>query len=231
MAQKQHNHERLVREFLLTLEAITLVALPCGVGIFVFAQEIVIVGFGVHWNPVIPVVSILSFGVFFRTAYKCSDTVIRSVGAVYHYAARQALYTGMVILGSFIGAHLAGLQGVAVGVVAAVALNYLSMTRLCSTMIGVTLRQILGAHFSGVLVTIVVAVGLSVTVPWVRGATEMHLIVLIVGSVVAAVCWAGGVLVASKVAPHGVSARVISHVRSTCRTRSLRGVRVVGSAT
>jgi O-antigen/teichoic acid export membrane protein len=231
MAQKQESHERLVREFLMTLEAITLVALPAGVVMFVLAQEIVTVGFGSHWSAVTPVVSILSFGVFFRTAYKCSDTVVRSVGAVYHYAARQALYTMMVIIGSLVGAHLAGLQGVAVGVVAAVALNYLSMTRLCSKMIGVTLLQVLRAHFSGLLVAVLVAGGLSVAMPWLREATKIHFLVLIVGSVVAAVCWAGGVFVAARIAPQGVLARVLSYMRATYCARWFGGVKVAGTAT
>jgi O-antigen/teichoic acid export membrane protein len=215
MARKQQSRERLVREFLLTLEAITLVALPAGVVMFFLAREIVLVGFGERWSAAIPVVSILSFGVFFRTSYKCSDTVVRSVGAVYHYAARQALYTVLVVVGSLLGAYSAGLVGVAVGVVGAVAINYLSMTRLSSKMIGIPLSDIAYAHYSGCVVAGGVGFGLSLVLPKLRAAADQPLVVLLAGGCMAAVCWLVGLLVARQVFNSGVLVKATEYLQQT----------------
>lgn len=204
MAQKQDSPDRIAREFLLTLEAIGIVALPAGVFLYALAKEIIEVGFGHRWHDVIPVVSILSCGVFFRTAYKCSDIVVRSVGAVYHYAARQALYSVMVVVGAAAGALVDRLVGVAVGVVIAVALNYLSMTRLCSTLIDLSARRILKAHISGVFVSVWVMVILACTVPMWRAASMSSVLVLLYGTAVASIGWLVGVIVAYVVLPQGV---------------------------
>lgn len=203
MAQSQACHTSLAHEFLLTLEAITLVALPAGAAMFILAPEIVLVAFGERWSAIIPVVSIVSFGVFFRTAYKCSDTVVRSVGAVYHYAARQALYTVLVTGGAALGASTDGLTGVALGVVSAVTLNYISMTILCSRTIGVSYVSIARAHLSGIWVTLWVGVVLAVSISISREMYHHPGVVLSVGVCVGAIAWCLGVALAYKIIPGG----------------------------
>jgi PST family polysaccharide transporter len=213
MAQKQHSRARLVQDFLLTLEAITIVSLPVGVVMYYLAEEIIVVGFGQQWRAVVPVVSILSFGVFFRTAYKCSDTVVRSVGAVYHYAARQAMYTGLVVTGSFAGAWYAGLEGVAVGVVVAVGLNYVSMTRLSSVTIGTPFIEIVRAHYSGLWVAVCVAIGMGVAVPQLRASCDSPVIVLGLGCVLAVSLWLCSVVVATRIFPQGILEKMTRLIR------------------
>lgn len=219
MAQTQACHRRLAREFLLTLEAITLVALPAGVVMFIIAHEIVMVTFGERWSAIVPVVSILSFGVFFRTAYKCSDTVVRSVGAVYHYAARQALYTVLVMGGAWLGASLGGLSGVAIGVVSAVTLNYVSMTMLCSRTIGVSYRSIACAHLSGIWVTSCVAGVLVVVVPILRGASQHSSIVCASAAMLASVTWLLALSLAHRMFPGGFVEKALTYLNQ-CRDRS-----------
>jgi O-antigen/teichoic acid export membrane protein len=208
MAKTQGNHAKLAREFLVTLEAITLVALPAGGVMYFFASEIVHVLFGPRWSAVVPVVSIISFGMFFRTAYKCSDTVVRSVGAVYHYAARQALYTILVLTGAYVGSLVSGLEGVALGVVGAVALNYLSMTTLCVRLVGVSWSSIASAHLSGIWVTTVLITGLCIVTPTLRGLGLSPTSVLVIGCIVSGVLWAIGLLVASMLFPSGFLVRL-----------------------
>jgi teichuronic acid exporter len=212
MAQSQACHKRLAREFLLTLEAITLVALPTGVVLFVLAHEIVMVTFGERWNSIVPVVSILSFGVFFRTAYKCSDTVIRAVGAVYHYAARQALYTVLVTSGAALGALYSGLSGVAVGVVLAVALNYISMTILCSRTINVSYRSIARAHLPGGWVASCIAVVLALVVSALREWSNYPSIVCGLGIVVAGATWLAAIGLASRIFPGGFIEQALLYI-------------------
>lgn len=159
MAQKQDAIEKLKTEYLLVAEVIALVALPMGVAMYLLSPEIVLVAFGSRWEAIIPVLSILSFGVFFRTAYKCSDTLVRSLGAVYHYAARQGMYTVLVVGGSLCGARVAGVTGVAAAVVLAVAINYVSMTRLSKRMIHLSWSELFEAHLSAIWVSVWVGVG------------------------------------------------------------------------
>lgn len=204
MARKQADRRKLAEEFLLALEVLTLVALPVGVVMFIVAKEIVHVGFGERWSAVVPVVSVLAFGVFFRTAYKCSDTVVRSVGAVYHYAGRQALYALLVIGGAAVGAFVAGIPGVACGVVLAVGLNYVSMTRLSTHLLDVSLAQVVRAHLTGVWASLVVAVSLVVSIGQLRSHSTSDLIVLIEATGVATVAWGLSLLIAAVCVPFGV---------------------------
>jgi O-antigen/teichoic acid export membrane protein len=205
MARKQSAKEELAKEFLIALEVLTLVALPVGVAMFVLAQEIVLVGFGERWQSVIPVVSVLSFGVFFRTAYKCSDTVVRSVGAVYHYAARQALYAGLVIGGAVLGSLFDGVPGVACGVVAAVAINYISMTRLSIRLVDVPVRKLLRAHLVGIWASVWVGLALFGAVDRLRGHSNSSLTVLLYGGVIATLAWGASLVIAAGVLPYGLA--------------------------
>jgi O-antigen/teichoic acid export membrane protein len=203
MARKQSKSRDIAEEFLLALEVLTIVALPAGVVMFVLAGEIVSVGFGDRWTGVVPAVSVLSFGVFFRTAYKCSDTAVRSVGAVYHYAARQALYAILVIGGAFIGALIGGVTGVAGGVVCAVAINYFSMTRLSMRLLRVPLRYVLRAHIVGLWTSACVAVALALSVDFLRMHSKHSLFVLLIAGGIAATAWLVSVAVAIACVPFG----------------------------
>jgi PST family polysaccharide transporter len=203
MSRKQAAPERLANDFLMALEILTLVALPAGVVMFVLAREIVLVGFGGAWISVVPVVSVLAFGVFFRTAYKCSDTVVRSVGAVYHYAGRQALYAVLVLGGAMIGALHNGVPGVAWAVVIAVALNYISMTRLSTRLVAVSLGQVLQAHLVGIWASLWVAVALVGSIDTVRAHSEYEVLVLIESVAIAVLAWLAGVAVAALLVPFG----------------------------
>jgi PST family polysaccharide transporter len=209
MAQQQRNLERLRAQFLLTLECIAVVALPAGVGLYYLADEIVLVGIGRRWKEVIPVLQILACGVFFRTAYKCSDIVVRSVGAVYRYAQCQAWYSVMVIAGAVLGALTWNLRGVAIGVVIAVALNYASMTRLSRRLIGTSRRELAKAHLLGVLVSIPLALVLAGVLPWLRGAAGPSLITLLAGALIGAAVWGGSLAIALLFYDYGVA----SHAR------------------
>jgi O-antigen/teichoic acid export membrane protein len=205
MAQEQRNLVRLQRSFLLTLEAVGVVALPAGVCLYLLAEEIVIVGFGERWRPIIPVLQILSFGVFFRTAYKCSDIVVRSVGAVYRYAQCQAWYSVMVIGGAVLGAMAWELRGVAIGVVVAVALNYASMTRLSSRVIGTSGRALLGAHLLGVWVSIPLVIVLRGVLPWIMDGGEPSITVLAVAVVISGLVWCGALGIAIVICDYGLA--------------------------
>jgi O-antigen/teichoic acid export membrane protein len=193
LSQKQDDTAALRKGLLSTLEISTLVALPISVGMYFLSPEIVLVLFGSGWRPVIPVLTVLSCGVFFRAAYKCSDVLIRSKGDVYAYAMRQACYTGVIVGGSLIGALLNGTQGVAYAVVSGVIVNYVLMTRLAGRLAQVTLRELVRCHLPGIWVSVWVGVYLFVTIPSIRAAVATPVAVLGIATVggvgIALIAW------------------------------------------
>lgn len=193
MSQRQDDVRALRKGLLATLEVSTLIALPVSVLMVFLSREIVLVLFGTTWIPVIPVLSVLSFGVFFRAAYKCSDVIIRSKGAVYSYAARQAWYTGIIVGGALIGALFNGLEGVAYAVVLGVFINYLLMTRLAGKLSDTSLYEVVLAHFPGVWVAICLALFCSSMLPLLRATYTTPLNVLLscsfLGLLVAILAW------------------------------------------
>ena len=168
MAKLQLEESTLNQQFLLSIEVMTLIALPASVVTSLCAEEIVSVVFGERWLGVVPIVSVLSYGVFFRTTYKCSDTVVRAKGAVYVYALRQGLYGVFVLGGALIGASISGSVGVAWGVVVAVALNYISLTLLAKQLIDTSFIDLIRAHVPGFALFLWCWMGLAVYLPLVR---------------------------------------------------------------
>jgi O-antigen/teichoic acid export membrane protein len=178
LSQKQDDFAALRKGLLSTLEISALVALPMSVGMYFLCPEIVLVLFGDGWRPVIPVLGVLSCGVFFRAAYKCSDVLIRSKGDVYAYAARQACYTGVIVGGSLVGALMNGLQGVAYAVVGGVVVNYVLMTRLAGQLARVSLRELLLCHLPGIWVSAWVGAFLILALPLLRATVGSSVLVL-----------------------------------------------------
>lgn len=193
LSRKQNDPAALRGGLLSTLEISTLVALPASVGMCFLSPEIVLVLFGDVWRPVIPVLSVLSCGVFFRAAYKCSDVLIRSKGDVYAYAARQACYTAIIVVGSLIGALLGGLRGVSYAVVAGVIVNYILMTLLAGRLAEASLSDLARCHLPGIWVSGWIGGALWFVVPNLRARAEAPIVVLaiatLVGCGVAIVSW------------------------------------------
>ncbi|MEY4669275.1 MAG: hypothetical protein RL518_1974 [Pseudomonadota bacterium] len=187
LSQKQDDVSTLRKGLLSTLEISALVALPVSIGMYFLSEEIVLVLFGEIWRPIIPVLKVLSCGVFFRAAYKCSDVLIRSKGDVYAYAARQAVYTAVIVLGSLYGGWMGGLQGVAYAVVAGVITNYLLMTHLAGGIAEATTAELVRSHVPGSWVALWVGIALASALPVLRAqafAPWQILIIAVLGSLV-----------------------------------------------
>lgn len=164
MSRLQDERERLLRLYLHAISAISIVTLPLAALMIITAPELIITLLGVQWTEAIVPFQILAFGTMFRTAYKIDHALANSLGYVYHRGLREIIYFGTVILGSWIGLRW-GLQGVAVGILAAVTVNYLLAAAMSVKLLACSVREFFSALCSGAaLATTVTFVALLFTV-------------------------------------------------------------------
>jgi PST family polysaccharide transporter len=88
----------------------------------------------------------------FRTSYKMSDSLARSTGAVYQRAWRQIVYAVLVIGGAWVGQRW-GIVGVAVGILAAVTVNFFLMAHLSLAVVGLRWRAFAATHVPALTLT------------------------------------------------------------------------------
>jgi O-antigen/teichoic acid export membrane protein len=145
MARIQLEPQRLAKAYHRGITLIALVILPFSAILYVLAPELILVLLGPAWAGAAVPFRVLALGMLFRTSYKLSDSVARAAGAVYRRAWRQACYAVAVLLGSWLGQSW-GLGGVALGVLAAIALNFVLMAQLSLSLIGMPWRTFWAAH-------------------------------------------------------------------------------------
>ena len=145
MSKIQNNQNRLGAIYLRGVSLIALVMLPISVVGFILAPEIVRAVLGWKWAAVVIPFRILLVGLLMRTSYKMSDSLTRAKGAVYNRAWRQVIYAALVFAGAIIGQEW-GISGVAVGVLAAVTINFLLMAQMSLTLLNETWWNFIKAH-------------------------------------------------------------------------------------
>lgn len=185
IASIQDQPERVARGFVRVLGVIAMITLPLSAVLMVLAPELVVVTLGSHWAEMVAPFQILIATLIFRTSYKISDSLALALGAMYPRALRQWVYAGAVAGGALAGAHW-GLAGVAVGVGAAVVVNFLMMTQLALRLTGVSASQIVWVHIRHVLAALPVLVTVALAVGFARSEELGDPAVLAVGSTTAA---------------------------------------------
>ena len=131
LAELYRDKRPLVSTFLRGIQGISLFTLPLSCIVIVLSPEIIVGLFGEQWQGSAPILRILACAMFFRIAYTASDAVAKSVGAVYARAWRQWVYAIAVVMGAAIGARWQ-LEGVAWGILFAIALNFLLSVNLAA---------------------------------------------------------------------------------------------------
>lgn len=160
MALVQNDRPKLAEAYARATALVAMITLPLSAVLFALAPEIVRMLLGPHWDSVIMPFRILVTVLVFRTSYKMSDSLTRATGAVYRRAWRQWLYAGAVFLGAGLG-QFWGTPGVAVGVAAAIVLNFVLMLQLSLKLTGVSCLGLALVHLRHALVAIVLG-----TVAW-----------------------------------------------------------------
>ncbi len=186
LSNRQSDLKTMQRATLILIEVLALVSMPISIVMIFAAPEIVGFLLGENWGDAVSVLRILAYGVFFRAGYKCGDTIARSVGEVYRHASIQGLYSIFVVAGALLGSRW-GTEGVAAGVLVAVAVNYFAMSQLALRLMKLSWKTFLQAHLSGVWIAIWIGVFCALTLPIIRDITSYSMMRLCIISVISAV--------------------------------------------
>lgn len=179
LAKVQSDRKRLTLGFLRGLALIALVTMPIGAVSTLLAPELVLVLLGPPWREVIPPFQILALGMFARSSYKISESVIRATGAVFLRARLQTVYAGCVVGFALLGRPW-GLTGVASGVLAAIVVNFVLMTDAAARYAGATRREVMKVHVPALLLTLVLSLVSAASVYLLRGVEASALVTILV---------------------------------------------------
>lgn len=145
IASIQEERARVARAYLRALGCVAMLTLPTTGLLVVLAPEIVKVVLGGKWTDMVTPFQILVSALLFRTSYKVSDSVVLAMGSMYQRAWRQWIYAIAVAGGAVAGTPF-GISGVAIGVGAAVMLNFVMLIRLAQAVTNVPTSGILHVH-------------------------------------------------------------------------------------
>lgn len=178
LSRLQADRERLALAYRRGITATNLVAVPAGVVIAILAPEIVAVVLGRQWDATVVPLQILAFGLLFRLSARVTDSLTGAAGAVYRTAGLQMIYAIAVFTGALIG-QMWGIEGVATGVLGALVLNYLLMTRLALELTSLSVGKLLATFVPGLLCAVTLAAGLLVLRTWLLRENMPALVILI----------------------------------------------------
>jgi PST family polysaccharide transporter len=193
MALVQQEQARLARGYRSGIAVCALLSLPAGVMVAILAPELVRVLVGKGWDAVVVPLQILALGMLFRTSSKLSDSGVRATGAVYARAWRQAVFAIAVVVGSAVG-QIRGVEGVALGAVVALIINFLLMAQLSLRLTGLSWSEFAMAHVPGLALAGAIGASVWLLADRLRALEVSPLILLVEVSLVAAaeallLCW------------------------------------------
>jgi O-antigen/teichoic acid export membrane protein len=156
MAKVQHDSDRLVVAYRRGVALLALIMLPVSVPLCIFAREVTAALLGRSWGGAVRPLEIFALGLLFRTSYKMSDSIARATGAVYRRAWRQGVFGILVTLGAWAGQPW-GISGAAIGVTAAIGVNFMLMAHLSLILANMTWSAFFEAHAPAMRLTLIYA--------------------------------------------------------------------------
>lgn len=159
MSKEQDNLPKMRRLYCAGTGLIGLVVAPIMAVAVTCRNELVLFVLGKQWIAVSGPMTVMVCGLFFRTAYKLGNSLIRSLGKVYQSAAIQFTYAVCVIVGAYIG-HFYGLTAVAFGVTVAFSIVYFLTTAVSAYFIKIDIIDIL-KPLGTILIYSLLAVGIG----------------------------------------------------------------------
>lgn len=123
-ANTSHNKQENV--FVISYAFLSFLIFPISFLLFLLSDHIVLVLLGDNWESAVPVLQLLSFGIFLRIGYKISHAFNLAEGKAYMTAAVSALFAFLVGCGAY-GGSAFGIEGVALGVLFAQLVQFASL--------------------------------------------------------------------------------------------------------
>lgn len=127
--KRESNAAEIGTAFLIAHTFAALIILPISALMYLLSDEVVLILLGRQWDMVVPLLQVLALGMYFRLAYKVSSSFNLASGYAYGNAARGLVYFVAVLIFGYIGGQLAGVEGVAWGVLTALACHFALMTQ------------------------------------------------------------------------------------------------------
>lgn len=157
MAARQNQKDKLIEAFIHGAQMIHFACIPISFIIIFTADEIINVALGPGWEEAIIPLQILTAGLIFRMGYKMGDSLARATGKVYNRAKRTFIYAIVMIIGCYIGTFW-GINGVAVGTLIAVTVNYILMIHLSLTILDISWLYYLKRSFAELKIAILLSI-------------------------------------------------------------------------
>ncbi|KJS11571.1 MAG: hypothetical protein VR67_13785 [Peptococcaceae bacterium BRH_c8a] len=156
LSKYQNDKEKLKHVFICGNGCVAICSIPVTIVAFFQAEEMVNFLLGNQWTNVVYPFKILVIGLFFRIAYKLSDSLIRAMGKVYQWAIVQFIYATMVVTGAYLGSFY-GLAGIAAGVNIAFSINYFMMLFLVKLQLGSLSKAMLSSLLPSLITGVITA--------------------------------------------------------------------------
>ncbi len=184
MSEYQDNTEKLRRSYYMGTGVVALFAVPVSVVCYFCAEDLVLFYLGEKWTSVILPFRLMIAGLFFRTAYKLSDSLIRAIGKVYQRSVVQAIYAALILLTAYMG-HFFGLWAVALGVTLTYVINYFMMFFLCAKFVrlklGYCLKTVIPSLLYGATAAFAIGVCDSLFIKYISNHFLVCAIVAVIG--------------------------------------------------
>ena len=142
LASIQTDRARLARGYLLATGLVALLSAPVAAAAIVAAPHLVLLLMGDQWGPAVRPFQVLVAVLALRTGSKIADSLARALGLVGRLAINQTAYAALAIGGAWLGYRAAGVTGASIGVAAAISANYGLSVAMCTSAVGVRVREV-----------------------------------------------------------------------------------------
>lgn len=158
-SQIQNQRARMRRVYVRTMGVIAFVTLPVMTGVLVLAPQFIVGVFGQKWEGAVLPLQILSLSGFARAIYHGASIFVKARGRIYSLVACQVVYAVAVLGGAFVGAHLWGINGVAVAVATAIFLMFGMTLYLSNRVTDTSLFRLYRSILPSVVLAVPVGIG------------------------------------------------------------------------
>jgi PST family polysaccharide transporter len=179
LAAHRRDHALCARAVYSATSAVAAALLPLGVMFYFLAPEIVAIVLGQGWEEVVVPLQILSFSMYFRTAMKTAEAVLRAQGMVYQRMYAYIVFDLCFIAVLFIGARHFGMEGAAIAVAIANLLFYFILMFPVMRFLNLSYARLALLHVRGLVLSALLWGFSAWWVPVIREFTHIHILVVL----------------------------------------------------